>query len=79
MGHVCSQVYVEKGEFELAKQYCKDSPAQIDQVLVKQAEMYFDSEQYVARRICPCKTVLMFPDISLPLLPCFCLYVASMF
>jgi hypothetical protein len=54
-------VYVEKGEFELAKQYCKNNPAQIDQVLVKQAETYFNSEQYVS--LCLCKTVLMFPDV----------------
>jgi hypothetical protein len=40
-------VYVEKEEFELAKQYCRNNPAQIDQVLVKQAETYFNSEQYV--------------------------------
>lgn len=47
MKHDCLQVYVEKGEFELAKQYCKDNPAHIDQVLVKQAEMYFNNKQCV--------------------------------
>ena len=36
------KVYIGKGEFELAKQYCKDNPAHIDQVLVKQAEMLFN-------------------------------------
>jgi len=41
------QVYVEKGEFELAKQYCRDNPAHIDQVLVKQADMYFNNKEYV--------------------------------
>ena len=41
------QVYVEKGEFELAKQYCRDNPAHIDQVLVKQADMYFSNKEYV--------------------------------
>lgn len=40
-------MYVEKGEFELAKQYCKDNPAHVDQVLIKQAEMYFNNKQYV--------------------------------
>lgn len=38
---------MEKGEFELAKQYCKDNPAHMDQVLVKQAEMYFTNKLYV--------------------------------
>jgi hypothetical protein len=41
------QVYVEKGEFELAKQYCKDNPVHMDQVLVKQAEVYFNNKEYV--------------------------------
>ncbi|XP_076620663.1 vacuolar protein sorting-associated protein 18 dor [Colletes latitarsis] len=40
------QVYIDKGEFELAKQYCKDNPAHIDQVLVKQAEMLFKNGEY---------------------------------
>jgi hypothetical protein len=64
MKHVCLQVYVEKGEFELAKRYCMDNPAQIDQVLVKQAEMYFNSEQYVMRHsyLSLCETVLLFPN-----------------
>lgn len=42
------QVYVEKGEFELAKQYCRDNPAHIDKVYVKQADMYFSNKEYVA-------------------------------
>lgn len=41
------QVYVDKGEFELAKEYCSDNPAHIDQVLVKQAEMFFKNKEYV--------------------------------
>jgi len=45
--HSLLQVYVEKGEFELAKQYCRDNPAHIDQVLVKQADMYFNNKEYV--------------------------------
>lgn len=39
------KVYIEKGEFELAKQYCRDNPAHIDQVLVKQAEMLFKNKE----------------------------------
>ncbi|CAG2063003.1 unnamed protein product, partial [Timema podura] len=44
-------VYVEKGEFELAKKYCRDNPAHIDQVLVKQADMYFNNKQLSKRRV----------------------------
>ena len=45
------QVYVEKGEFELAKQYCRDNPAHTDQVLVKQADMYFNNKEYVIQHL----------------------------
>lgn len=41
-------MYVDKGEFELAKQYCKDNPAHIDQVLVKQAEILFKEKEWVS-------------------------------
>lgn len=39
------EVYIEKGEFELAKQYCRDNPVHVDQVLVKQAEMLFKNKE----------------------------------
>lgn len=37
------QIYMEKEDFELAKKYCKDNPAYIDQVLVRQAEVHFQT------------------------------------
>ncbi|XP_014226256.1 vacuolar protein sorting-associated protein 18 homolog [Trichogramma pretiosum] len=40
------QVYIDKGEFDLAKQYCGDNPAHINQVLVKQAENLFNNKEY---------------------------------
>lgn len=39
------QVYVEKGEFELAKQYCKNNPVHVNHVLMKQAEKLFEKKQ----------------------------------
>ena len=42
-------MYIRKGEFELARQYCKDNPAHIDQVLGKQAEILFN--QRVSQKI----------------------------
>lgn len=38
---------MDKGEFGLAKQYCQDNPAYIDQVLVKEAEMLFKNKELV--------------------------------
>ncbi|PNF16669.1 putative vacuolar protein sorting-associated protein 18 [Cryptotermes secundus] len=62
------QVYVEKGEFELAKQYCKDNPAHIDQVLVKQAEMYFNNKQYEKSAVHYAETQSSFEEIALKFL-----------
>ncbi|KAL2749921.1 vacuolar protein sorting-associated protein 18 isoform X1 [Vespula maculifrons] len=62
------QVYLDKGEFELAKQYCKDNPAYIDQVLVKQAEMLFKNEQYEESALTYADTHSSFEEISLKFL-----------
>lgn len=42
---IFKQIYMDKNEFGLAKQYCKDNPAHIDQVLVKEAEMLFKNKE----------------------------------
>ncbi|KAG7209765.1 hypothetical protein KM043_011388 [Ampulex compressa] len=62
------QVYVDKGEFELAKQYCKDNPAHIDQVLVKQAEMLFKNKEYEKSALIYADTHSSFEEISLKFL-----------
>lgn len=62
------QIYVDKGEFELAKQYCKDNPAYIDQVLVKQAEMLFKNKEYEKSALIYADTHSSFEEISLKFL-----------
>nr|CAD7430568.1 unnamed protein product [Timema monikensis] len=62
------QVYVEKGEFELAKKYCRDNPAHVDQVLVKQAEMYFNNKQYEQSALHYAETQSSFEEIALKFL-----------
>ena len=62
------QVYIDKGEFELAKQYCKDNPAHIDQVLVKQAEMLFKCKEYEKSALIYADTHSSFEEISLKFL-----------
>ncbi|KAH0950839.1 hypothetical protein HN011_007913 [Eciton burchellii] len=59
------QIYVDKGEFELAKQYCKNNPAHIDQVLVKQAEMFFKNKEYEKSALIYADTHSSFEEISL--------------
>ncbi|XP_014476276.1 PREDICTED: vacuolar protein sorting-associated protein 18 homolog isoform X2 [Dinoponera quadriceps] len=62
------QVYVDKNEFELAKQYCKDNPAHVDQVLVKQAEMLFKNKEYEKSALIYADTHSSFEEISLKFL-----------
>ncbi|XP_046406330.1 vacuolar protein sorting-associated protein 18 homolog [Ischnura elegans] len=62
------QVYVEKGMFDLAKQYCQDNPAHMDQVLIKQAESFFEEEQYEESAIHYAKTHCSFEEIALKFL-----------
>lgn len=40
------QIYSDKQEFKLAKEYCQNNPAFIDMINVKQAEMLFSQKQY---------------------------------
>ncbi|KOC69473.1 Vacuolar protein sorting-associated protein 18 like protein, partial [Habropoda laboriosa] len=58
------QVYVDKGEFELAKQYCKDNPAHTDEVLVKQADMLFKNKEYEKSALIYADTHSSFEGIS---------------
>ncbi|XP_078033999.1 vacuolar protein sorting-associated protein 18 dor [Augochlora pura] len=62
------QIYVDKGEFELAIQYCKDNPAHKDQVLVKQAEMLFKNKEYEKSALISAETHSSFEEISLKFL-----------
>ncbi|XP_076171976.1 vacuolar protein sorting-associated protein 18 dor [Ptiloglossa arizonensis] len=62
------QVYVDKGEFELAKEYCSDNPAHIDQVLVKQAEMFFKNKEYEKSALTYADTHSSFEEISIKFL-----------
>ncbi|CAK9834118.1 Vacuolar protein sorting-associated protein 18 homolog [Anthophora retusa] len=58
------QIYVDKGEFELAKQYCKDNPAHIDHVLVKQADMLFKNKEYEKSALIYADTHSSFEEVS---------------
>lgn len=62
------QVYVEKGQFDLAKKYCGNNPAFLDQVLVKQAEMLFEKKEYDRSAVHYAQTQSSFEEISLKFL-----------
>ncbi len=39
------KIYLSKNEFDLAKQYCRDNPANLNMVLTKQAEHFFNNKK----------------------------------
>ncbi|XP_023930234.1 vacuolar protein sorting-associated protein 18 homolog [Lingula anatina] len=40
------QMFLDRGEFELAMKYCEDNPANKDKVLTRQAEQFYKDGQY---------------------------------
>lgn len=60
--------YLEKGEFELAKHYCKDNPINRDKVLSKQAEKLFNDQCYKESAALYGQTQLSFEEVTLKFL-----------
>ncbi|XP_046364864.1 vacuolar protein sorting-associated protein 18 homolog isoform X1 [Haliotis rufescens] len=59
------QMYLDKGQFELAREYCKDNPSQLDKVLTKQAEYLFENRKYEASAAMYAETQNSFEEIAL--------------
>ncbi|XP_027053569.1 vacuolar protein sorting-associated protein 18 homolog [Pocillopora damicornis] len=59
------KMYLERGEFELAKEYCRDNPANLDKVLTKQAEELFESKSYANAARCYAQTQVSFEEVAL--------------
>ncbi|XP_015753539.1 PREDICTED: vacuolar protein sorting-associated protein 18 homolog [Acropora digitifera] len=58
-------MYLERGQFELAKEYCKENPANLDKVLTKQAEELFLSKNYTKAAKCYAQTQVSFEEVAL--------------
>lgn len=58
-------LYLEKNEYELAKLYCHDNAAQLDIVLVKQAEQKFSQKDYMESARIYSETQNSFEDVCL--------------
>lgn len=58
-------LYLEKNEFELAKNYCRENAAHLDTVLVKQAELKFNQKDYMECAKIYSETHSSFEDICL--------------
>lgn len=59
------QMYLDREEFEYAKEYCRDNPAQVDRVLTKQAEHLFGKGRYEESAVLYAQTRNSFEEIAL--------------
>lgn len=59
------KIYLSKNEFESAKQYCRDQPANLNIVLTKQAEYLFSNKKFVESAIYFAQTQNSFEEICL--------------
>jgi hypothetical protein len=59
------RIYLAKDEFELAKQYCKADPANLNLVLTKQAEFHFNNKEFSQSAVYYAQTQNSFEEICL--------------
>lgn len=59
------RIYLSKNEFDLAKQYCRDNPANLNLVLTRQAEYLFNNKKYNESAVYYAQTQNSFEEICL--------------
>ncbi|XP_078602605.1 vacuolar protein sorting-associated protein 18 homolog isoform X2 [Branchiostoma floridae x Branchiostoma japonicum] len=59
------QMYLDRGEYDLALAYCKDNPANRDKVLTKHAEHFFQEKQYDKSAMLYAQTQNSFEEVAL--------------
>nr|XP_006811890.1 PREDICTED: vacuolar protein sorting-associated protein 18 homolog [Saccoglossus kowalevskii] len=59
------QMYLDKGDFERAKEYSKENPANMDKVLTKQAEHFFREKSYEKSAVFYALTERSFEEVAL--------------
>ncbi|KAL5007275.1 hypothetical protein ScPMuIL_016081 [Solemya velum] len=59
------QMYLDRGEFDLAQKYCRDNPINLDRVLTKQAEHLFLKKKYEESACMYALTQNSFEEIAL--------------
>ncbi|CAC5391949.1 VPS18 [Mytilus coruscus] len=59
------QMYLDTEEFENAREYCSDNPAQVDRVLTKQAEHLFSKKRYEESAVLYAQTRNSFEEVAL--------------
>lgn len=59
------QMYLDSGDFDLAMKYCEENPANMDKVLTKQAEKFFQQKQYEKSATTYARTQNSFEEVAL--------------
>ncbi|XP_054749145.2 vacuolar protein sorting-associated protein 18 homolog [Lytechinus pictus] len=59
------RIYLDKGDFDRAKEFVQDNPAHLDQVMSRQAEHFFDIQKYEKSAMYYAMTEKSFEEISL--------------
>uniref|UniRef100_H2ZFS1 Vacuolar protein sorting-associated protein 18 homolog n=1 Tax=Ciona savignyi TaxID=51511 RepID=H2ZFS1_CIOSA len=62
------QMYLDMGKFDLAREFCRDNPANLDKVLTRQAEHEFNKGQYQESALYYAITQNSFEDVVLKFL-----------
>ncbi|XP_078486293.1 vacuolar protein sorting-associated protein 18 homolog [Ciona intestinalis] len=62
------QMYLDMGKFDLAREHCRDNPANLDKVLTRQAEHEFSKGQYQESALYYAITQNCFEDVALKFL-----------
>eukprot|EP00057_Strongylocentrotus_purpuratus_P024183 XP_011678657.1 PREDICTED: LOW QUALITY PROTEIN: vacuolar protein sorting-associated protein 18 homolog [Strongylocentrotus purpuratus] len=59
------RIYLDKGDFDRAKEFVRDNPAHLDQVMSRQAEHFFEMKKYDKSAMYYAMTEKSFEEISL--------------
>ncbi|XP_067129232.1 vacuolar protein sorting-associated protein 18 homolog [Centruroides vittatus] len=62
------EVFLQQKEYDLAKKYCQDDPSKLDKVYSKQAEDYFNNENYKESAVLYAITHNSFEEVALKFL-----------
>ncbi|XP_033628364.1 vacuolar protein sorting-associated protein 18 homolog [Asterias rubens] len=59
------RMYLDQGDFDRAKEHCRDNPANLDKVLTRQAEHFFEKEKYDKSALYFAMTERSFEEVAL--------------
>lgn len=64
------EIFANKGDYKMAKYFCRDNLENLDKVLIMQAEHYFKKKQFKESALCYADTQAPFEKVALEFLKC---------